>query len=98
MNTFVKICGLRSASDVEAVAALRPNALGFVFWPRSKRFVEPGPVGAWTRSIDPSILRVGVFVDEDPAGILRAVETAGLNVVQLHGFSNDWKNAGVFFQ
>jgi phosphoribosylanthranilate isomerase len=82
---FVKICGLTNAEDVSAVAALRPNALGFVFWPGSPRRVDPAEVKKWTEHIPANVLRVGVFVDEDPTEINRIIARAGLNVVQLHG-------------
>ena len=86
MGIFVKICGLANAADIEAVAALRPDALGFVFWPKSTRAVRPEQVAEWTRSLPSGLLKVGVFVDEDAATIRRAVEIARLDVVQWHGF------------
>jgi phosphoribosylanthranilate isomerase len=85
MDVFVKICGLHREIDVERVATLRPDAMGFVFWPSSKRNVEPAQVREWTRDLPPEILKVGVFVDLDPEGVERIAECAGLDVVQLHG-------------
>ncbi len=86
MSLFVKICGLRSAADVEAVCALRPDAIGFVFWARSKRAVTPEEVAPWAALVPPDILKVGVFVDATAEELLRAAETARLDVLQLHGF------------
>lgn len=86
MNVFVKICGLCSADDVAAVAALRPDALGFVFWAASPRTVAPAAVAAWTRDLPPGLLKVGVFVDAAPDAIRRIAEEAGLDVVQWHPF------------
>ncbi|MCX6995633.1 MAG: phosphoribosylanthranilate isomerase [Kiritimatiellaeota bacterium] len=86
MSLFVKICGLANAADVAAVAALRPDALGFVFWPRSPRAVTPEQVAGWTRALPPGLLKVGVFVDPAPEDIRRAVDRARLDVVQWHGF------------
>jgi phosphoribosylanthranilate isomerase len=85
VGVFVKICGLCRAGDVEAVGALAPDAMGFVFWPRSPRAVTPGQVGDWTRGLPPGIRKVGVFVDASVTEIRRAVDEAGLDVVQLHG-------------
>ncbi len=85
MSIFVKICGLCRGEDVEAAAALRPDALGFVFWRRSPRAVWPEDVAAWTRGLPPDIERVGVFVDESPAEVRVIAEAAGLTLVQLHG-------------
>ena len=85
MGVFVKICGIASAGDCAAVAALQPDALGFVFWPHSPRAVTPEAVGDWTSRIDSRIVRVGVFVDEQPDEVARVMRRAGLDVAQLHG-------------
>jgi phosphoribosylanthranilate isomerase len=83
---MVKICGLCSEADVRAVAGLRPNAMGFVFWSGSKRAVVPADVASWTRNLPPGILKVGVFVDTAVKDVERIVREAGLDVVQWHGF------------
>ena len=57
MGVFVKICGLTRQEDVEAVAALRPDAMGFNFWPRSPRAVRPADVAAWTSTLPDEIRR-----------------------------------------
>lgn len=85
MKVFVKICGLACAEDVEAVAALRPDAMGFVFWPRSPRAARAEDVAVWTRGLDPAIRKVGVFVDDEPEEVQRVKKVAGLDVVQWHG-------------
>ncbi len=70
---------------MDAVAALKPNAMGFVFWRRSKRAVTPEQVAEWTRDLPASIWKVGVFVDSPLSEIGRAIKRANLDVVQLHG-------------
>lgn len=85
MGCFVKICGLARGSDVEAVAALRPDAMGFVFWAGSRRAVRAREVADWVKSVPAGIKKVGVFVDATPEEILRAMDTANLDVAQLHG-------------
>jgi len=85
MGHFVKICGCCSGSDVEAVAELRPDALGFIQWPGSKRYVNPAEVGKWVQAVPADILKVGVFVDATADDIRRAVDLAGFDIVQLHG-------------
>lgn len=92
MSVFVKICGLTSRADVEAVAARGPDAMGFVFWRRSRRRVAPQDVAEWSKAIPPPILKVGVFVDETAEEIERVAETAGLDVSQLHLFP--WPRGG----
>jgi len=88
MSIFVKICGLCSPDDVQAVAELGPDAMGFVFWPGSKRHVSAASVAEWTKDLPGSILKVGVFVEGTPSEIAQAVQEAGLDVVQLHGFQS----------
>jgi phosphoribosylanthranilate isomerase len=85
MKIFVKICGLCAPEDVEAVAELKPDAMGFVFWHKSRRAVKPEDVAEWVQGMPPSIQKVGVFVDSPLEEVARTIERAGLNVVQLHG-------------
>lgn len=67
------------------VTALKPDAIGYIFWPRSKRYVMPEQVAGWRALAQPGILKVGVFVDETLEHIAAAADAAGLDVVQLHG-------------
>ena len=85
MSVRVKICGLANADDVQATAAMEPDYLGFILWPGSKRAVTPSQVGAWTRELPDSVQTVGVFIDASADEIERAIEDAGLDIVQLHG-------------
>ncbi len=85
MKHFVKICGLTSEGEVDAVAALQPDAIGFVFWPGSKRFVHAEDVAVWTRDLPATIRKVGVFSDAEADDILRTMELANLDIAQLHG-------------
>ena len=78
MGCFVKICGIANAADVRAVAELRPDAMGFVFWPGSRRAVKADDVGAWLRDVPTGIKRVGVFVDAAPDDVLQIMERAAL--------------------
>ncbi len=82
---FIKLCGLARAADVEAAAAAEPNALGFIFWPKSPRAVSPADVAAWTRGLPSHLRKVGVFVNPDRDELLSTAEEAGLDVLQLHG-------------
>lgn len=82
---FVKICGLTNAEDTEAVMDLAPDAVGFIFWPQSRRYVIPAETAEWGRAAGPRILRVGVFVNETRDMIQKAAEAAELDVIQCHG-------------
>ncbi len=81
----VKICGITRLGDALAAARLGADALGFNFWPRSKRYVAPEAAREMVRSLPPFVAAVGVFVDPDRDEVLRAVEASGIQVVQLHG-------------
>jgi phosphoribosylanthranilate isomerase len=85
MGVFVKICGIAHEDDARAVAALQPDAMGFVLWPGSKRGVTVTDVAAWTPLLPPDILKVGVFVDATADEANHAAAKAGLDIVQLHG-------------
>ena len=78
MKTFVKICGLCTPEDVEAVAELKPDAMGFVFWRKSRRAVKPEDVAEWIQGMPPSIQKVGVFVDSPLAEVARAIKLRGI--------------------
>ena len=88
MDVFVKICGIASLSDLVEVAALRPDALGFVLWPKSPRAVKPEELAKWLPTVSTKALKVGVFVDPDPRETLHIARTCGLDVVQIHGTSS----------
>jgi phosphoribosylanthranilate isomerase len=87
MRLFVKICGICSESDFEQILALGPDALGFVFWPGSPRYIAPDRVRIWQAG---PVCKTGVFVEPSVDELLRAVETAGLKAVQLHRRNPDW--------
>ena len=82
---FVKICGITRVEDAEAAVALGANALGFVFWPKSPRYVDPYRARAIVASLPPFVSTVGLFVNQPAAHIANVASLARLGVVQLHG-------------
>jgi phosphoribosylanthranilate isomerase len=82
-NTKLKICGMRDPDNIMEVAALRPDFMGFIFYPGSKRFV--GHNFRIPDGFSDEIKRVGVFVNETIKGMLEVVATHALDFVQLHG-------------
>ncbi len=82
---FVKVCGLTREEDALAAVEAGADAVGFVFWPRSPRAVAPEVAGRIGRSLPPSAVRVGVFVDASPDEMARVADVAGLDLQQLHG-------------
>ena len=81
----VKICGITNIADARHASACGADALGFVFYPGSPRFVDPDQVRRIIAELPPLITTVGLFVNEPPARIREVVEYCGLNTVQLHG-------------
>lgn len=83
--TLVKICGLTRPEDIDAVNSLSPNMAGFVFYSPSRRCVTRDAARELGSGLDPSIVKVGVFVDEDPLVIADLVGSGIIDAVQLHG-------------
>jgi phosphoribosylanthranilate isomerase len=81
----VKICGITRLDDALAAVQAGADALGFNFWPRSKRYLPPGEARAIVRRLPPFVTAVGVFVDPSREEVLRAVDASGVGMVQLHG-------------
>jgi len=96
----IKVCGMRDPENISGVVAALPDYLGFIFYPRSKRFIgfEPSPE---VLSIVPDTVRkVGVFVDETLEKVLEICRNWKLNVAQLHGnespdYCKQIKDAGI---
>ncbi len=81
----VKICGITNIEDALLCESLGANALGFIFYKGSKRFVEPGAAGKIIPELSPFSLKVGVFVNSSPDEINKTAKEIKLNAVQLHG-------------
>lgn len=97
----LKICGVTRADDAATLVTLGVDALGANFWPHSKRHLDPGAAG-WLRGLAGRILRVGVFVNQDPELALRLFHDGLIDVAQLHGDetpddARPFRNAGVPF-
>ena len=83
--TKIKICGITNLEDALHAAECGADALGFNFYEKSKRFIEPGEAGSIIEQIDGQISKFGVFVNAAVDEILETLDTAGIDVVQLHG-------------
>jgi phosphoribosylanthranilate isomerase len=82
--TWIKICGITNLEDGLQATSLRVDALGFNF-AASPRRVEPDFAKRITLALPKTLLKVGVFVNEDPEEVLRIAEYCGLNALQFHG-------------
>lgn len=84
-RTRIKMCG--TTRKVDAIAAVQAgiDALGFIFFEKSPRFVEHDFVRTIVAELPPFITRVGVFVNSSMDQVKETVLTCGLTQVQLHG-------------
>lgn len=81
----IKICGLSCAEDVQAAAAAGADALGFVFYPPSKRAVSIEEAAALLSTVPPFVQSVGLFVNPEAAFVRAVLEKVPLEVLQFHG-------------
>ena len=83
--TLVKICGITTLADALAAIDAGADALGFNFYAPSPRYISPENTREIASKLPPTILKVGVFVNEDVKSVARIVDEARLSAVQLHG-------------
>jgi len=81
----VKICGITHIGDAYAAAESGADALGFIFYPRSRRYIAPERAKEIIQKIPGSIGRVGVFVNQEIQAVKEIVSFCGLRLIQLHG-------------
>jgi phosphoribosylanthranilate isomerase len=85
MSVKVKICGITNVEDGMAAAEAGADALGFIFYQQSPRYVPIEKAVTVIRDLPPMIVKVGVFVDAQEDVVLRAIRECGLNLLQFHG-------------
>jgi phosphoribosylanthranilate isomerase len=84
----IKICGMKFPDNIQAVTDLKPDFLGFIFYPKSPRYAEPLDIDLLL-NIPRNILKIGVFVNETQDNILETVKKYSLQGVQLHGSESE---------
>ncbi len=84
-QTRVKICGITNLEDALAAVAAGADALGFVFYEKSSRYVAPLKVQRIVSELPPFVTTVGLFVNATAEKIIQTMTMARLTVVQLHG-------------
>ena len=83
--TKIKLCGLTRPCDIEYVNELLPEYIGFVFAPKSRRYISPEKAEMLRSMLDFKITPVGVFVDEKIEIIADLIKRKIIDIVQLHG-------------
>ncbi len=79
---IVKVCGMTRQQDIQTCIHQGVDLLGFIFHPKSPRNTSPQDVPDLSKA---PVRKVGVFVNQQPDEIVRIMETAGLDLAQLHG-------------
>lgn len=85
MSVRIKVCGITRVEDALAAVEAGADALGFMFYPPSKRNISAAAARSIIASLPPFVSRVGVFVDATEKQIRDTATEAGIDTVQLHG-------------
>ena len=88
-GTELKICGLSRLEDVIAVNRHGADYAGFVFFKKSKRYIDPYQAGELIELLRSDIKSVGVFMDEPLDSVISAARLSGVEMIQLHGHESD---------
>lgn len=83
--TRVKICGMAGEQDIGYANTLKPDYIGFVFAPDSRRYITPARAAVLREKLQPGIIPVGVFVNEPLENICGLLDRGVIEMVQLHG-------------
>ena len=81
----VKICGITNGDDARDAVMAGADALGFMMYRKSPRWVEPSVARSIIASLPPFVLPIGVFVNEDVAAVRTLMDECGFALAQLHG-------------
>ena len=85
MHIRVKICGVTNLPDALAAVEAGADALGFVFYEKSPRFVAPEAAAAIIRQLPPFVAKVGLFVNAPRELVHETIAACGLDTLQFHG-------------
>jgi phosphoribosylanthranilate isomerase len=81
----IKVCGITNIDDAILCQQLGVDAVGFILYNKSKRYVSMEKSQKIIKELSPFIVKIGVFVNESPENINKLASKIGLNGVQLHG-------------
>ncbi len=85
MRTRIKVCGISNAKSVKYVAQAGVDAIGFVFYPPSKRFVSLQQAVELRRLVPPMIALFGVFVNPSKEEVMQVIRAGVIDCLQFHG-------------
>jgi phosphoribosylanthranilate isomerase len=88
-STEIKICGLTRLEDVIAVNRFGADYAGFVFYKKSKRYVDSYKAGELIEHLRSDIKSVGVFLDEPIDSVISTARISGVEMIQLHGHESE---------
>ena len=83
--TKIKLCGLSRPCDIQAANEFMPDYIGFVFAPKSRRYVTPETAAQLRQLLVPNIQAVGVFTDESPESVAELLNHGIIDMDKLHG-------------
>ncbi|MBI1871411.1 MAG: phosphoribosylanthranilate isomerase [Chlamydiae bacterium] len=81
----VKICGITNLEDALVAVEAGADALGFNFYPKSPRYIEPGTAGRIIQTLPPFIASVGIFVNAERNRVEEIIKETRISVLQFHG-------------
>lgn len=84
-RTRIKICGLTRAEDVAAAVGAGADAVGFVFYDKSPRYIAPAVAADLIAGVPPFVSTVGLFVNATVDEVAAALQLAPLSLLQFHG-------------
>jgi phosphoribosylanthranilate isomerase len=87
--TKIKLCGLSRPCDIGAANELKPDYIGFVFAPKSKRYVTHEKAMELKQMLLLEIKSVGVFVNEKPETVVKLLQDGTIDIAQLHGAEDE---------
>ncbi len=92
MKIRIKICGIKNLKDALLCIKEGVDAVGFIFYQKSKRYLAPQKTKKIIEKLPPFISKVGVFVEKTPSQILKVAQFCNLDTIQLHSLKYSQKD------
>jgi phosphoribosylanthranilate isomerase len=86
----VKFCGITNLDDAITACQLGVDALGFVFYSKSSRFISPNEANEIIQKLPPFISTVGLFVNQSKLEVEEAIKACPVNLLQFHGDEDEF--------